>query len=206
MVVAVVAASLAAGCANDAGNGAPSNGTFAAAAGLETAQAEAADWSEDAELIGLVGGELPDEEPAQDRPGNLTFTPDDEIGDGRAGTWLYTFQTASGDTLDVIVDTDGQTESREESQLADQFGGPIENWTVQSPQAAQTAKEDDAYASVLEAEDAQVIVGLSHFDDPGMPDTEAPLWYLTAESAQQDREETVFVDSETGELHKVGSS
>lgn len=203
ILAAVLLATVAlAGCATDGGDGdgPPADGEpFAAQAGLSAAEAEAEDWSEDAELVGIITIESPDDEPPEDWPANLTFTPDPNVGDGLSGMWFYAFDDGSGNTTGVVVDADGETQ-REENTQEQQFDQPIGEWETESSEAAEVAKEDENYTSILEYEDAEVFIGLTSSQGEG-GGPEGPMWFFYVESQEQEEEAFVMVDAETGERH-----
>lgn len=195
LAVLLVAAVALAGCAeNDAGEDEDlqAGEGMVAMDGVETAEAAAMEWSGDATLVGAFTFETSGEEPPDWPEDAFSYEPDGTVGDGLAPAWAYSFADG-GDSVTIFVSSDGETyqDSGEENTSEN----PLESWSVDSTGAVEAAKEDEDFAGVLEAEDAEVgyLIG---------EDQDGPMWWLTARSEEMDEEVNLFVDAETGEVEQ----
>lgn len=190
-----------AGCAgNGDSNGAPPSGeAFEASDQRSTAEVIAEDWSGDATLVGVATREM-GQQPENWSQEEFTFTPDENIGDGRVPQWVYFFENDEGDTLGVGVNAAGETYSNPQAQPRSQ-GGEIVDWSVDSAAAVDAAKENQTFSSILEADDAAVLYFLSGPQQQGG----AANWAVQAASETMDQEQTVLVNAETGETRTFQS-
>jgi len=187
-----------AGCADDgspSGGDSPAEGeAFTARDGIDQARSVADGWSSSAELAGITMIEQA-EEPEQWPDEAFAYQGDGEVGDGYIGQWLYFF--IDGDQqLGVYVNADGETHTDEDppGQTPSQ---PLGDWSVDSNETAETAKDNDTFSEIVSAEDASVLYALQE----GQQGT---VWFASAKSESMDANQSVVVDAQTGEGQAFG--
>lgn len=188
------------GCAEDGGPSSSAGGEgMTAADGLEDAEAVAADWSQEATFIGAGTLETSREEPEDWASQAPEFQPDENIGNGLAHQWSYTFENADGERINVYVTDEGET-YQESSDQADFFmNAEVADWSVDSQEAVETARDEvDDFDAVIGTDGAEVGYVIAGGEDG---DT---AWILDAQA--DDEQVTVSVDAETGEVQRMGQS
>jgi hypothetical protein len=183
------------GCVDDGQT--PATGSedgMRAADGLDQARAIAEDWNSEAELVGASTRETTADS-AEDWPEDgPDWQADDEVGDGYAPQWVYTFE-AGDDLLSVFVTDDGQTHEQERDEQTFIMQDPIEDWSITSADAVEAAREEhDGFASTLEEEGAEVDHLLAKGNDQ-------KAWALIAHG--EDGQVEVTVDAETGDVQET---
>lgn len=160
----------------------------------EKADEQAAAWDEDAQLVGVFGLEMAQPEGPEDDDGNessangtaeaedaeadeeqdpfdqVARTADEELKDGQAPAWLYSYQ-AGNRSYHVAIAANG-TILAEETERDDDRETPIEDWEVDSDEAADVVAENNETWS--RTDDARsVMYGL------GQNGTEEdPVWFI----------------------------
>lgn len=191
------------GCAEDGGDGDAATGGgdgMTATDGLEDARDEAEDWNAEAQFIGAGTLETDEQDPDDWASEAPEFQADETIGDGLAHQWSYTFKDAEDNRINVYVTDEGET-YQEEAQQEDAFmDAAIDDWTIQSTDAVDAAREEVGdFDAVLDADDTEIGYILVSGENEG--DTG---WLLDAQSESNDEQVTVTVDGETGEVQRFG--
>lgn len=186
------------GCA-DGGGPSPSGEAMTARDGLGDAEAAAQDWSEDAVFIGAATLETTNETPEDWAPDAPEFQADDEIGDGMAPQWSYSFKSSDDERVNIFVTAGGETYQHTPQQEDFFMGSEIEDWEISSPDAVDAAKEEiEDFEQTADADDAEVGVFL------GAGDSGQVGWILDAQSDEMDQQVTVSVDANTGDVQRFG--
>lgn len=189
------------GCAEDGGG--PSSGTdgeaMTAADGLQDARSVAEEWSQGAEFIGAGTLETDNGTPEKWPSEAPEFRLDDNIGDGLAHQWVYTFKNDADERLNVHVNSEGETYQKTPEQEDLFMNSTIEDWNVSSSEAMEAAKEEEQdFKDTVAADDAQVGIIL------GAGDSDRVGWLLDVQRASTDDQVTVIVDATTGDVQRFG--
>lgn len=218
LVLAFAATSMA-GCIENLTALASSDAEVSAMENRGAADAAAADWNENAELIGVMAFELT--ESSEER-----IMPDPEVGNGLAPAWWYVYcatswseakaeakgadgaATTSEKEMSGVpmvrafkVTADGTVTSEDDAAAMaagfdHEMAQTIEAWSVDSNDALASAKGDESFQKVAEGFNASVVEGVASHD--GMT-----AWWFAAMSA--DGFVVATVDALTGELLEVES-
>ncbi len=169
----------------------------------------------DASLVAVASLEVTDTERVRQRLGDDAWlTPwladDATPGDGQAPTWAFVYRQGSGHDAPhhlVLVGADG--DASEPLPLPDGFpvptaGPPVgDTWTVDAPQAAQTAAQTHAaWADVATSESAYVLSYLVHHVDKRGP--WGPTWFFEAGSLDGPEHEVAAINASSGEPRPLG--
>lgn len=197
-VVLVVLAALA-GCTGSDQAQDPS--PISAREALEAARPTVEAWNEDAELLIMSGFEGGAESPALERQkrqaehgvdNGFSVYADTLPGDGRAPQWVMVF-LADGESRSVQVNADKTAWMDERARPAGAGAQPVGNWTVDSPEALERAREASEIDPLLAADDASVFLTLSG-------GSRGSQWQLRVSSHSVGEQKTLFVDAESGEV------
>ncbi|MEA3166864.1 MAG: hypothetical protein QOJ26_1738 [Thermoplasmata archaeon] len=189
------------------------------------ADREADRWADDASLMMVVGFEAganardqlsqvlvqgsqpgapqPDEDKESEMAmlGAVAGAEDDDVGDGRAPVWSFTYTSESnGGMFEVTVTTEGtlQAQQSEENGFGLLLAGrTLHDWAIDSDEGAKVARNDEEYAAAVADPDALVFTMLVQGD-------EAPIWVYGAESggpnSDSDEDDVIVaVNAATGE-------
>lgn len=194
----VVAAGLA-GCTGSEEETSPS--PISARQALEAARPTIDAWDEDAEPLIMSGFEGGAESPALQRQqrqaehgvdNGFTVYEDTLVGDGRAPQWVMVV-LAGNESRSLRTTADETTWMDEQAQPAGPGAQAIGNWTIDSPEALERAREAKEIDELLAARDASVFLTLS-----GGP--RGSQWQLRVSSHSVGEQRTLFVDADTGEV------
>lgn len=198
LLAALVAAPALSGCL----------GSAQATAGdhASTAEDRASEWSSNPRMIQVVGlegsfafgfgdwaGSADEDAPYWDRARD-----DPDVGDGRTEIWVYRFVSEDDpDTvLEVVVDKEGEiVHTDEEPRGGDE---PVGEWSVDSDEAAETAREGNQGLREGTSSDHYGMVLLLQEDD----DPENPTWTVVGGGgdASGGGGGIVVIDAVTGEV------
>lgn len=161
---------------------------------LDTADQQAQSFAgPDADLVGIIGFESndTDDEPDDDNDPHdaASALEDEELGDGEAPAWVYTYQT-SNLTYRVTVTDDGEVIANETEDEVEDDRHPIESWSLTSQEAADTVAENNNSWQV--GGEGSGFYGLNKEEADG-----DPVWTLV--QFQKDGIVVARVNAETGE-------
>lgn len=195
----LVLALITAGCVGGATAGTP------AMEPRESASEEATAWDEDARLVGVFAADLSQQEIQEERREanrsdeeeadrfrlhRAARSADGEVGDGKAGRWLYEYR-AGGRAYRILVAANGTVLDTARGP-AEEDEAPIQGWEVDSDEAAEIlAENNDAFADAEGARSAFYALFANTTDAN-------PVWAFGLFLA--DRAPVVYtVDARTGE-------
>lgn len=160
LVVLLLLATALTGCMGE--NGEQGTEPMTGMEARELANDEATSWSEDAQLVMLVGLELPPGHQMMDVGGDidLQLAPDENVGDGVTPVWTatyhsqqlndsYSFQVLPDDPINLTGAQDPNMD------LA-----PLEDWSVDSDEAGDAARDSADFEEALQAENASASFSL----------------------------------------------
>lgn len=190
----VLTASVLAGCTSPLGGG----GDMTAKEAEGRAAQRAREWRGDAVLVGVATVEA--------GPGAASFlgsgnasgwpvspAPDGNVGDGRAPQWFFQYHSAAANrTYGVAVFRNGTLLADEDRGGGDREG-PIANWNIDSPRAAEIALQDANFSAAARASDGGIVYALGAGDQPD------PIWALTTGSERAATGGFALINARTGE-------
>lgn len=199
-VLLVLLAALA-GCASQE-TGSEDLPPISAREALEEARPTLEEWDEDAELLIASGFEGGPESPALQREQReaeqgvdqgFPVHEDTLAGDGRAPQWVLVV-LAEDRTRTLRASAEEVAWMDEGARQAGPGARPVGNWTIDSTDAVEHAREaSDGLDEILAARDVSVFLTLSET-------RRGPQWQLQATSHTVAEQRTLFVDAQTGEV------
>lgn len=185
------------GCADDGGGGGVgvTGDSMTAREGLDAADARAEQWADDPTLVGAFTAEWKQSPPEDVPQDEIDWKADGDITDGLSHVWGYAYKDGSGNSMAVLVNTDGNV-ALNDTEGSD-FQEAVEDWEISSSEAVDTARENQTFETILGADDAEILILL-------LQGQEGPAWWITAKSESMDQEQPVIVNAISGERSTFG--
>lgn len=195
--VLVVLAGGLAGCTASEDGGSPD--PLSAKEALEEARPTLQAWNEDAELLAMTGFEGGEASPAvqrertEEQQQSFPIHADSLPGDGRAPVWMMVV-LAGNETRSLRASSQEVVWMDEGGRQAGPGARPVGNWTVDTTDAIEHAREDaEELDRIVAAQDASVFWTLGG-------GSQGPRWQLRATSSELGEQTFLSIDAISGEV------